>query len=152
VCSQSPPVDAFVVEVMCTVKVVFASVVPTGTVSGPQVNTPCRLIEQAEVQPAPWPAIFQDRPGLVGSGSVRVTPFASPLPEFQTFIVKPMSSPAFTCVWSAVLWMWISGAPIATCSAPQPLTAPVLLLSPEKVAVQFQMPAVSARTDAFDVV
>src|SRR5262249_27404700 len=138
---------------MCTQKVLFCSVVPTGTVSGPQVRTP-RVIEQSAPEPNPVPALStdQDVPGLVGRTSVRTTPFASPLPEFQTVIVKPMSSPAFTCVWSAVLWMWISGAPIATCSAPQPLTAPVLLLSPEKVAVQFQMPAVSARTDAFDVV
>ena len=93
----------------------------------------------------------QDVPGFVGSGSVRVTPFASPVPEFQTVIVKPMSSPAFTCDLSAVFLMWISGAPIATCSAPQPLRAWLLLLSPLNVAVQFQMPAASARTVVFEV-
>src|SRR4029078_9472712 len=88
--SQSPPVVLSVVEVMCTVNVELSFVVPAGTVTEPQVRTPCGLIEQGEPQPVPWPAITQFRPGLAGSWSVRVTPFASPSPSFQTVIVKPI--------------------------------------------------------------
>ena len=39
-----------------------------------------------------------------------VTPCASPVPSFQTVIVKPIGSPAFTCAASAVFTIWIAGA------------------------------------------
>ena len=74
---QTPPVAAVVGEVMCTVNVDAAWVVPPGTVTGPQVRTPA-AIAQVEFQPAPCEAIDQDRPAFVGSVSVKDTPFASP--------------------------------------------------------------------------
>src|SRR5262249_8900873 len=104
---QSPPVVLSVVETMCTVKVEFAWVVPAGTVTGPQSSS-LPLILQVEFQPDPWSLICQDRPGLVGSGSVRFTVCASPSPEFQTVSVKPICSPALTCAASAVFLMWIA--------------------------------------------
>ena len=64
---------------MCTVNVLAACVVPAGTVTGPQLSVPA-VIAHEPPQPAPWLAIVHDRPGFVGSGSVRVTPFASPVP------------------------------------------------------------------------
>src|SRR6516162_4708432 len=76
---QTPPVAAVVGEVMCTVNVEAACVVPAGTVAGPQVRTPA-AIAQLPPQPEPWPAIDQSRPAVVGSVSVRLTPFASPEP------------------------------------------------------------------------
>src|SRR5215831_492982 len=106
---QTPPVAAVVGEVMCTVNVESAWVVPAGTGAGPQVRTPA-AIAQLLFQPSPWPAIDQSRPGLTGSVSVRVTPFASPEPLLETVSVKPIGSPALTWAASAVLTMWISGA------------------------------------------
>src|SRR5438477_474013 len=94
---------------MCTQKFELACVVPAGTVSGPQDRTPA-VIEQGELQPVPWSATTQFRPGFVGSVSVSVVLYASPLPEFQTVILKPIWSPAFTGVASAVFRMWIAGA------------------------------------------
>ena len=106
---QSPPVAAVVPETMCTVKVLAAWVVPAGTVTGPQDRTPAR-IAQVLFQPAPCDSIDQSRPAFVGNVSLSVTPWASPLPEFQTVIVKPICSPAFTCAASAVFTIWIAGA------------------------------------------
>src|SRR5439155_22904149 len=85
---QSPPVAPFVDAVMCTVKVLAAGVVPAGTVTGPQDRTPA-AIAQLLFQPAPCEAIDQDRPGLLGRTSFSVTPWASPMPSFQTVIVNP---------------------------------------------------------------
>jgi hypothetical protein len=56
-------------------------------------------------QPAPCDSIDQSRPAFVGNVSDKVTPFASPAPEFQTVIVKPICSPAFTCAASGVFTM-----------------------------------------------
>src|SRR4051794_30233416 len=94
---------------MCTVNVDAACVVPAGTVTGPQDNTPAR-IAQVPFQPAPCEAIDQDRPAFVGNVSNKVTPCASPTPSFQTVIVKPICSPALTCAASGVFTMWIAGA------------------------------------------
>ena len=80
VSGQSPPVAPVVGEVMCTVNVEAACVVPAGTVTGPQVSTPA-VIAQLPFQPAPCEAIDQDRPAFVGSVSVKVTPAASPEPS-----------------------------------------------------------------------
>src|SRR3954462_5238718 len=101
VSGQSPPVAPVVDEVMCTVKVEAACVVPAGTVTGPQVNLPA-AIAQVEFQPAPCDAIDQDRPALTGNVSDRDTPCASPLPVLDTVNVKPICSPAFTCAASGV--------------------------------------------------
>src|SRR5690242_12736002 len=49
---QSPPVAPVVGEVMCTVNVLAACVVPCGTVTGPQVRTPVAI---AHVPPQPAP-------------------------------------------------------------------------------------------------
>src|SRR4051794_28360253 len=76
---QTPPVAAVVDEVMCTVNVLAAWVVPAGTVAGPQLSVPAAIAHEPP-QPAPWLAITQDRPGFVGSTSLRFTPFASPVP------------------------------------------------------------------------
>ena len=91
-----------------------------------------RVIEQSAPEPKPAPASStdQDRPGFVGSTSVRVTPFASPLPEFQTVILNPMSSPAFTCAASAVFTIWMLAALTATGSSAHPLVKPLLSESP----------------------
>src|SRR4051794_6743174 len=104
---QSPPVAVVVSETMCTVNVEAAWVVPAGTVTGPQDKTPAR-IAQVLFQPAPCESIDQDRPAFVGKESDKVTPCASPLPEFQTVIVKPICSPAFTWAASGVFRMWIA--------------------------------------------
>src|SRR5439155_831007 len=128
---QSPPVAAVVPETMCTVKVLAAWVVPAGTVTGPQDRTPA-VIAQLLFQPAPCEAIDQSRPAFVGSVSDKVTPCASPLPEFETVNVKPICSPAFTWAASAVFTMWMSAALITSCSlVHSEETGPVLLLSPE---------------------
>ena len=79
VSGQSPPVAPVVADVMCTVNVEFASVVPAGTVAGPQVRTPA-AIAQLSPQPAPVLSIDQDRPAFVGRTSLSVTPWASPGP------------------------------------------------------------------------
>src|SRR5204862_269909 len=92
---QSPPVAPVVDDVMCTVKVLAACVVPAGTVTGPQDKTPA-AIAQLLFQPAPCEAIDQDRPAFVGNVSDKVTPWASPLPAVETVNVKPICSPAFT--------------------------------------------------------
>ena len=76
---QTPPVAAVVLEVMWTVNVLAAWVVPAGTVIGPQVSEPA-AIAHVPPQPAPWFAMTQLRPAFVGSGSLRLTPFASPVP------------------------------------------------------------------------
>src|SRR4051794_892207 len=76
---QTPPVAAVVGDVMCTVNVLAACVVPAGTVTGPQFSVPA-VIAQLEAQPAPWPAIDHERPAFTGRGSLSVTPFASPEP------------------------------------------------------------------------
>src|SRR5437764_4601797 len=52
---QSPPVAPVVGEVMCTVNVDAACVVPAGTVTGPQVSTPNAIV-QVLLQPAPCEA------------------------------------------------------------------------------------------------
>jgi hypothetical protein len=57
------------------------------------------------LQPAPCASIDQSRPAFVGNVSDKVTPFASPTPEFQTVIVNPICSPALTCVASGVFRM-----------------------------------------------
>ena len=68
---QTPPVAAVVVDVMCTVNVLAACVVPAGTVTGPQFSVPA-VIAHVPPQPAPWLAIATTRPAFVGSGSLRV--------------------------------------------------------------------------------
>src|SRR5438552_2185667 len=94
---HGPAVSFVVCEVMCTVKVDAFCVVFAGTVTGPQLSVvPAGLIEQVLFQPAPCASIDQDRPAFAGSGSLSVTPFASPAPAFHTVTVKPTSSPAFT--------------------------------------------------------
>src|SRR5947208_857364 len=76
---QTPPVAAVVPDVMWTVKVLPASVVPAATVFGPQVSVPAAMAH-VPPQPEPWLAIVQLRPAFVGSTSLRLTPFASPEP------------------------------------------------------------------------
>src|SRR5204862_4910148 len=130
---QSPPVAPVVGEVMCTVNVDAACVVPAGTVTGPQVSTP-NAIAQVLFQPAPCPpeAIDQDRPAFVGSVSDSVTPCASPLPMLETVSVNPIGLPTFTCAGaSAVFTIWMSAALITNASSVQALEAPLLLPSPE---------------------
>ena len=61
-------------------------------------------------QPAPWLAICHERPAFTGRTSLRVTPFASPVPLLYTVSVNPICSPALTCAASAVFTMWIAGA------------------------------------------
>ena len=107
-----------------------AWVVPASTVFGPQERTPA-AIAQVPPQPAPWPAIDQDRPAFTGSVSESVTPFASPRPELDTVKVKPIWSPAFTCAASAVFTMWIAGALTTNCSLVHGLFAGAFLPSPE---------------------
>src|SRR4051794_20234492 len=119
---QTPPVAAVVGEVMCTVNVEAACVVPAGTVTGPQVNLPA-AIAQVEFQPAPCDAIDQDRPALTGNVSDRDTPCASPLPVLDTVNVKPICSPALTCAASGVFTMWIEAGLTTTGSSSQPLSA-----------------------------
>src|SRR3954468_22069288 len=75
---QTPPVAAVVGDVMCTVNVLAACVVPAATVLGPQLSVPVPSMAQVPPQPVPWPAICQERPGLTGRRSLRLTPFASP--------------------------------------------------------------------------
>src|SRR5204863_163138 len=107
---QAPAVSLVVGEVMCTVNVDAAWVVLCGTVTPfapPQCNTPA-AIAQLPFQPAPCAAIVQDRPAFTGSVSFSFTPAASPAPEFQTVIVKPTGSPAFTLEASAVFKTWTS--------------------------------------------
>src|SRR6478735_12407693 len=101
VSGQSPPVAPVVAEVMCTVNVLAAWVVPAGTVTGPQDRTPA-VIAQVLFQPAPCASIDQDRPGLVGRTSFSVTSWASPMPSFETVSVKPIGSPTFTAGASEV--------------------------------------------------
>src|SRR3954468_21085866 len=67
---QTPPVADVVPDVMCTVNVLAACVVPAGTVAGPQVSLPFAMAHEL-LQPRPWPAIVQLRPALVGSTSFR---------------------------------------------------------------------------------
>src|SRR5204863_154919 len=113
VVGQLPPVAPVVGEVMCTVNVLAPCDVPAGTVTGPQMSVPALLMEHGlalPLKPAPWSAIVQARPALVGSGSLIVTPFASPAPEFDTVSVNPIGSPALTCALSAVFTMWMAGA------------------------------------------
>ena len=118
-------------ETMCTVNVESSCFVPAGTVTGPQVRTPCWLIEQPPwPQPEPVSAIVQSRPEFAGSWSVRVTPCASPSPEFQTVIVKPIWSPALTCALSAVFLMWIAAPCTVIGSSAQPDVASPLFESP----------------------
>src|SRR5436189_219330 len=100
VVGQLPPVAPVVGEVMWTVYVLAPCDVPAGTVTGPQMRVPALLIAHGlalPLKPAPWPAIVQERPGFVGSGSLIVTPFASPMPVLKTVRVKPIGSPALTC-------------------------------------------------------
>ena len=113
---QSPPVAPVVGEVMCTVNVLAACVVPAGTVTGPQVSTPA-AIAQLPPQPAPCEAIVQDRPAFVGSVSVKVTPCASPVPVLYTVIVNPIGLPTFTFAASAVFTIWISAGLMVDVSA-----------------------------------
>src|SRR5438046_1240580 len=68
---QKPPVAAVVGEMMCTVNVLAAWVVPTGTVTGPQCSVPA-VIEHEPAQPAPWLSICHESPGFAGSGSLSV--------------------------------------------------------------------------------
>src|SRR5262245_38426925 len=140
---QSPPVAPVVGEVLCTVNVEAACVVFAGTVTGPQVSLPA-AIAQLPFQPAPCEAIDQDRPALVGSVSDKVTPCASPSPRLYTVSVKPIGLPTFTFAASAVFAIWMSAPWMTTDSSPQPLLTGLLLSSPEKSAVQFQVPASSA--------
>src|SRR5439155_24603135 len=126
---QSPPVAPVVDDVMCTVNVDAACVVPAGTVTGPQDRTPA-AIAQVLFQPPPCEAIDQDRPAFVGNVSDKVTPCASPLPEFETVNLKPIYSPAFTLSSSAVLTMLMSAAVITSCAlVHSDVTGPVLLFS-----------------------
>src|SRR5438067_2144411 len=120
---------------MCTVNVDAACVVPAGTVTGPQDRTP-PAIEQVPPKPAPASAIDQFRPGFFGSGSDRFTPCASPSPEFQTVIVKPIGSPALTCLASAVFTISIAAPLTFTGSSAQPEVAEPLFVSPVKLATQ----------------
>src|SRR5437868_728379 len=132
---QKPPVAEVVGEMMCTVNVLAACVVPAGTVTGPQFSVPA-VIEHVLFQPAPWLSICHESPAFVGSGSLRVTPFASPVPEFETVSVNPIWSPAFTCGASAVLTMWMSTPPtqVDALDSSEPsfvvVTLPVLSTTP----------------------
>src|SRR5579871_1508906 len=106
---QEPPVACVVVDVMWTVKLLAACVVPAGTVAGPQFSTPA-VIEHEPPQPEPWLAICQLSPAFAGNWSRIATPYASPLPEFDTVSVKPIWSPAFTCALSAAFTILMAGA------------------------------------------
>src|SRR5215471_6532831 len=134
---QVPPVAAVVCDVMCTVNVLCASVVPAGTVTGPHERTPvCVSIAQVEFQPAPWSSIDQFRPSFTGRVSVSFTPCASPAPVLNTVNVKPMSSPAFTCGLSAFFTIWMSAGWTTTGSSLQPLVNALLFESPLNEATQ----------------
>src|SRR5262245_33880795 len=93
---------AEVVAVICTLKLPPAarSVGPQANVWGAAALTEHRpaldWVSMDQVTPDPEPA---------GSGSLTVTPWASPVPELDTVTVKPIGSPAFTDTASAVLTM-----------------------------------------------
>src|SRR5438034_875989 len=53
--------------------------------------------------------MLHETPVPVGSGSLRSTPFAVPVPVLLSQIVKPMSSPALTVAASAFLTIVGSG-------------------------------------------
>src|SRR5580765_8372036 len=91
VSGQSPPVAPVVAEVMCTVHVLASWVVPAGTVTGPQDRTPA-VIAQVLFHSAPCASIDHARPGLVGRTSLSVTPWASPMPSFETVSVRLIGS------------------------------------------------------------
>src|SRR4051812_15135065 len=94
------------------------------------------MIKQVPFQPAPTLSIFQFKPAFCGNGSVSVVPFASPGPPFETVIVNPIGSPAFTNGLSAVFTMLIDGLAthvVAVDWAEPPfvvVTVPVLLTLP----------------------
>src|SRR5260221_365686 len=90
---QEPtPVRSVVGEMMCTVKVLAACVVPAGTVTGPHDSVPDTIAHCAAPVPQPEPcdSIVQARPGFAGNTSDRLTPYASPPPEFETVSVNPI--------------------------------------------------------------
>src|SRR3954451_16368248 len=129
---QSPPVAPVVGEVMCTVNVLAACVVLCGTVTPfapPQVNTPA-AIAQLPFQPAPCESIVQFRPAFVGNVSFSFTPAASPAPEFQTVIVKPTGSPAFTLEASAIFKTLTSAGLTQTVSSDEWLPSLVVVTWP----------------------
>src|SRR5207302_10618072 len=95
VLGQSPPVAPVVPEVMCTVNVDAACVVPAGTVTGPQDRTPA-AIAQLPPHPPPCAAIHQDRPAFVGIVSLNFTPWPSPRPVLATANVNPMRVATFS--------------------------------------------------------
>src|SRR4051795_2064566 len=140
VSGQLPPVAPVVGEVICTVNVLAACVVLCGTVTPfapPQVRTPA-AIAQLPFQPAPCESIVQFRPAFVGNVSFSFTPAASPAPEFQTVIVKPTGSPAFTLEASAIFKTLTSAGLITTGSLAQPeSTGPGLFVSPENTATKW---------------
>ena len=79
--SSTPQLSLVVAEVTWT-----AFDAPDATVPQSQVSTP-PPIEQPLSEPAA--SIDQDTPALAGSGSVTVTPPASPAPEFAAVIRNP---------------------------------------------------------------
>src|SRR5260370_37346538 len=83
--------------------------------------------------------------GVVGSGSLRLTPLAVTVPMLLTVMSKPMLLPAMTGpTGSAVLVTWTSGWMTALDSAGAPQAASgtaVLLPSPRWLGAQCSVPA-----------
>ncbi len=143
VAEQLPAVAEVVARRMCTVNVEapwpcrLERCCPAGDVGGDRAEP---------AQPAPWEAIVQASPAVVGSVSDSVTPCASPVPVLKTVSVNPIGSPAFTCAASGVFTMWITGAAtqVEAVDWSEPLfvvaTLPVLLTTP---SVLGQWPAVA---------
>src|SRR2546427_506483 len=94
---ELPAVAEVVGEEMCTV-----STAPEAMSPKEQDRTPAEM----EQLPAPVPpSMDQEVPGSVGSGSLTVTPWATPAPLLVTVMVNPMVSPAETGELSATLAM-----------------------------------------------
>src|SRR6266550_3757351 len=69
-----------------------------------QVRTCGLLPAMPQVEPVPVKlSMLQLRPGVVGRSSVTVTPLALPPVLLPQVRVKPISEPALTVAWSAVL-------------------------------------------------
>src|SRR5689334_23744029 len=98
---------------------------PTLHVSAPEVMLQFGAVVLAA-------SIVQDKPAVLGSASVTLTPVAVPAPLLVTVSLKPMGSPALTEAASAVLTILTSAQLTVTESelSPEPsfvdVTLPVL--------------------------
>ena len=73
---------------------------------GPHAST-CEPAAPLTEQSPAFDWVLTDQVTPAGSGSLTVTPWAVPAPEFDTVTEKPTGSPALTVAASAVFTMWI---------------------------------------------